>query len=1343
MRKLYKYLILSVLLFAGFEGYSQVLILEDFNDGTAFPEGWSSPTLPAFVISSATACDGNSARGPLNSTSTAPELVFMSDLATGEDIIVSFDYKILQTSGTATSGNFGSFFIEYSIDDGKNWITYRTIDQTTHTSSTSCVTITDTIAAADVPAGSEFGWRVRGAHNTGDHYIYIDNFKAIEDVDCIRPINVEVLDTTFDSITLSWDDLNNPNAGEWQIAYCPEGIDPSNPSCFLQNMIVVTSNPYTITGLDDGTKYDIYVRSRCGSASNTSAWTGPLTAQTVAIGTDCDNPFEITGLPFNHTSNTEIYDNVYSGTPGASCTTAGGFLNGYDVVYKYTSPHDDIIQIDLGGALDGDVGVFVYESCSKIGTECFAGAITANGQAFGISDLHIDAGKTYYIVISTNGVDTYTPYTLNITGFDCASWTPPNGLANYEFYNQTLQDYTNTRIGVTPSIGGADIAWYSDAALTSQVLDLNVTLVDGDEFWATQTIMGCTSPALHVTFSEFSCNDLSITSVSAQSMICDEGTTILEAIAGTSNLVWYDQASGGEAIGVGATFETPVLTETTSFWVSEFFRGEGILKHQANPGPTSNDSYSTTAGLIFELYEPTVLLSTQVYVTGPAGDLVVELTDSKGSIQERTINVPGGSTTNPKAVKLNLDFELNDPTAGPFRLRKVSGPSMMATPSTQASFPYAIGNVGRVTSGVTTSNTPNYYYFYDWSVISSIALCESDRIEVQAIVNETKSIAINAVAFDVCVGGNADLTAISDDQDYVYTWTWLDKNGVLQTVQGANITPALDQETVFTVNAVNPNTGCSTERSISIGVVGVGDIAVSAERYEICSGEVIKLNAGTIVHDFEQSFITDWTFVNNSNPAGNLDRNRASWKQVSSPYLLADNASSNDGSKFMITMADNLGPGSTVDTEMISPPINLVGVQSASLEFHHFYKHLSTKATTARVLISDDAGLTWNQVASYSSTQGSESNFSKVTIDLHSYLGSANVQVKFHYTGGWGWWWAVDNVNISQVYANGEVTWMGSASQYLYLDDQASIPYIGQPTNVVYFKGEDTGVYDFEVDLYIEGCGAPITNTISVSVTKADVPTGATEQYFNAGARVFDLDVQGQQLMYYIKDANGELVRVSINAELVDGETYYVSQRVNGCDSDYLEILATITCPEPSNLTVTPEASINGASASAIVFWDQAQPANSIESYHLIVKDKNGVVLEDISVSKSRNYFIVENLEFEKEYSVELYSVCDVVNNITSASLEKEFDTYNLGVEDFDNLKLTFYPNPVDNYLNIESEITLSKIEVISIDGKVVEVFENINAQQTQLDLSNLSTGTYMLLTTGENNKKLIRIMKK
>src|SRR5699024_5778288 len=424
--------------------------------------------------------------------------------------------------------------------------------------------------------------------------------------------------------------------------------------------------------LQNGTVYDIYVRAICDENNNDiSSWTGPISVRTKAFGADCSTPYEITNLPFNHTSDTEIYDNNYSGAPGSACATVGDFLEGYEVVYKYTSAYDDILQIELSGNLQGSVGVFIYESCSAIGDECLAGAVTKDGIDFGIQDFFVEAGKTYYIVVSTLGENTTTKYTLDITNFDCATWDVPNGESSYEFYNQTLADFSETRIGVNPTMSGGELIWYEDALLTKEIDDLSsVILSDNDTFWVTQKIMymGCVSPEIQVVFHEFDCTTLEITDSWSQSQICDEGSTILEASSITENLLWYDQATGGEPIAIGSKFKTPELNNTTSYWVSDFFRGEGLTLRQANPGPNALDSYSVnTAGLEFEVYEPLIIKDVQVYVTGSAGDLIIYLEDNKGSTKEKVIPVSGGRVKTPNRVTFDLDLVIDAPNDGPSR----------------------------------------------------------------------------------------------------------------------------------------------------------------------------------------------------------------------------------------------------------------------------------------------------------------------------------------------------------------------------------------------------------------------------------------------------------------------------------------------------------------------------------------------------------------------------------------------------------------------------------------------------------------------------------------------------
>src|SRR5690554_2126006 len=464
MKYFYTCLAIGIFLLVTPFAHAQVLVTEDFNDfsgitpwpASGYDGQWISNSIPAFVMEAAQSCGGVSARGTLSTGSTDPELFYLTQESTGEDIVISFDYKLLQNASgnpaTGVTNNFGKFDFQYTINNGSSWTTYYTLDHTNHTPSTSCATLTHTISSTDVPIGSDFGWRVigdyTGAATGSNNYIYIDNFSAVEQVDCIQPVNIEVGDVTFNSIEVMWDDINTPSATEWNIAFCPSGISPSSPVCANNIVMGITSNPYTITGgvnpLDDGEVYDIYIQTVCGPADE-SVWSGPTSVQTVAIGTDCANAIEINNdpttpvagdLPFTHTSNTSIYDSSYSGSPGINCSAAGNYLDGNDVVYYYVPHDDDILQIELSGSLSGSVGVFVYASCADIGTACIAGATSSSG-SFGVNDLFVTGGQDYYIVISTTGAGSSTEYTLDITGFNCATWEAPDGDAIYEFYNQT------------------------------------------------------------------------------------------------------------------------------------------------------------------------------------------------------------------------------------------------------------------------------------------------------------------------------------------------------------------------------------------------------------------------------------------------------------------------------------------------------------------------------------------------------------------------------------------------------------------------------------------------------------------------------------------------------------------------------------------------------------------------------------------------------------------------------------------------------------------------------------------------------------------------------------------
>lgn len=1369
MKKLYACLSVIVL-FLGFNTLqAQVIVVEDFEDGaliTDFP-GWSS-SLPGFNPTVDTPCEGlQSVQSNLHSGNLDDYIQFLSEVTSGSDLLITFDLKIVDLNGTLTSGNFGTIDLSYTVDNGATWTVYETIDQTDLP--LDCVTQTFTIPAASVPAGSDFGWKLFATWNAGDYYVYVDDFKAVEQVPCIQPVNVEVDPTsiTFDEAIVSWDDLNASPAASYLVAYCTSQGDPGdgqfptgtgNPTCLANSWLSVTGATTTpLTGLQDGTEYFVYVRAVCGP-SDESAWSLATSFQTIAIGTDCSVPIEVDGdtttpavseLPYTHTSSTDIYGaDEYSGAGGANCGSAGNLLDGYEVVYHYVSSIDDILTIDVTGLTAQDVGVFVYEDCGDIGNFCIGGAATTTGGNLNVNSLFVTGGEDYYIVIASidgaTGDPINTDYTLNINGFDCASWVvpdlPPSG-APIPFVAgaQDLSDFSHTLGGIQPTIDGATLSWYYDnngaqGALITAPLN-TIVIADLDCFWVTQNVGTCESPALQVCFDEFNCStDLGGITGTTGDSVCDFGAMSLTATAGTTNLYWYANPTGGEPIGAGNQFDTPDLTQTTSYWVSEVFVGQGVIDHQGNPGPTSSTSSGDNdEGVTFTTNQPMVIKEVQVFVTSGGNSITLQLEDASGVIKGPQIfAVNGGSTTSPTANTIVLDWMV--PTSGTYSLVKTAGASMLIESS--PTYPYPLGTAGEI-----ISSGSDYYYFFDWTITGPEALCESPRQQVTATVHETKSTTVSADEMIVCIGSTTNLHVTSPNPDYVYTWTWTDATGQSQTATGADIPVTLNQNNTFYVNAFDPNTTCFFDNEISLEVKGAADLALTPDQ-ELCLGETRELTAGGLVFNFENT-TTGWTTANNSTPGQQGTRASADWRLANSPDQLTGGTSSNDDSQFYISMANLLGPTGSVDAELISPVISMVGVGSASMSFYHYFRYTQRHNTTGAVQVTTDLGPnpTWVDLQTYSDNVGEYDAFVKQTIDLTPYVGS-QIKIRFHHTGGWGWYWAIDNVVFTRNFLSGSVSW--SPMTDLYFDEQGMVPYTGTPTNTVYFKGSQAGSFTYTANLVIPNCSAS-TATINVDVYETAAPTGPAQQTFLMGEVLSDLTVTGQNLGWYVIDANGDYDKISPNTQMVNGTTYYVTQTMNNCESEPLLITVDQECVAPSNVSITqPAVSANGL-ASIIVDWQAPADLAGVLEYHIKVTDitdlNNLVVVFDEDVPIVKNFAIVKDLELEREFKLELYSVCDPTNMVFGAVGEEFFDTIGLGVNDVSFGSLTYYPNPTQGMVQFENQLPIEKITVYSITGQRI-LEKKVAATKVKMDFGHLASGTYMVAIQVGGAMKVVQIIR-
>ena len=228
---------------------------------------------------------------------TSPDIIVPSSFANprlsfyyhmfGSDI----DSLVVQLdSGAGFNNNILVLSGQQQTSENDPWI-YFSYDLTTY--------LGDTIAI-----------RFRGVTNSGfAGDVAIDDVEVDDAPACPRPTNLNIISVTGNDITLGW---TTGGAANWQIEYGPPGFAPGTGTRINAN-----TNPFTITGLNANTPYDIYLRDSCG-VGLVSLWSDVISARTLC---------GVFQLPFS-----ENFD-------GAEWQAGGGPVNtGYQISPCWSNP---------------------------------------------------------------------------------------------------------------------------------------------------------------------------------------------------------------------------------------------------------------------------------------------------------------------------------------------------------------------------------------------------------------------------------------------------------------------------------------------------------------------------------------------------------------------------------------------------------------------------------------------------------------------------------------------------------------------------------------------------------------------------------------------------------------------------------------------------------------------------------------------------------------------------------------------------------------------------------------------------------------------------------------------
>jgi hypothetical protein len=191
----------------------------------------------------------------------------------------------------------------------------------------------------------------------------------------------------------------------------------------------------------------------------------------------------------------------------------------------------------------------------------------------------------------------------------------------------------------------------------------------------------------------------------------------------------------------------------------------------------------------------------------------------------------------------------------------------------------------------------------------------------------------------------------------------------------------------------------------------------AASQHEVHTGFVQDRAAGDVISTYEDDFSVpaNWSLANTGSPLHNFTISAAG--PASAPELLA----STSGGNMAWYDCDPQGDGSTVDATLTyASTFDLSANPYVMVSFEQFYMDYY-EDTYVEVSTNGLAG-PWTQYevnGDYLPNSYSDVNPVQTLVNISTQAGGqANVAVRFHYVGGWGWSWQIDDFALVEAYQN-------------------------------------------------------------------------------------------------------------------------------------------------------------------------------------------------------------------------------------------------------------------------------------------------------------------------------------
>jgi hypothetical protein len=622
-------------------------------------------------------------------------------------------------------------------------------------------------------------------------------------------------------------------------------VNPNSPTAAIEGAVV----PLNLLVPNAGTGYRLTVLGFTGTAG---AWRDNLGATQNA------------GYPFT-------LDNVMTIT-GSTATDAGFYHFMYDIKVKATGcPSATRTEVSIQDAPSA-IATITKEGASNF---CDGGQIALTANA--------GDGFTYQWFRGTTAIAGATGSTYN------ASRVSANALTNREVNSYRVR-VTNPNgcfimsdtvmITVNPQVASVNLISTSTSQLcagatTPVVLQaltgISSTLLtyrwskDGEiiegansfSYSATlpgryqAEVSGVTCETKTSQVFEITNADATLSVANSTVAICgNSGTAQLSATANNGNIFWYDAATGGNLVGVGNSFTTPVLTENKSYYAS-INEYEGTL---GGASKTTGGSFTNfnNGRMYFDAEMPFILEKVTMNVSNAGTDgartATIDLLDkdlSNAIIARRTINLTPGVN--------EYDVNIFIPAAGRnYTIMIVAfGGSATAyrnNTADAATYPYTIPGVVSITGNNGNPNNSFYEFMYDWKIkATGCATAQRTKLDVEVLPLATATISGTST---VCDGTEATVSiALTGIAPFTLTYTNGTTPVTVENITTNTYSFTTTQAGTFTLVSVSDaKTSCSTgsvsgTASVTVNATPARPGITANKNLTLCIGDNITLTA--------------------------------------------------------------------------------------------------------------------------------------------------------------------------------------------------------------------------------------------------------------------------------------------------------------------------------------------------------------------------------------------------------------------------------------------------------------------------------------------------------------------